>query len=373
MVKRCLKDDLNRAKDIIYDKGLLAGPFDVLKGITPSPINGYFSIISKELDGGQKIDMPLKDRLKAYRNGFTSRNYSLCGIDNSRDPELYLSELDRIAYTSLINKDESLLLNKIKFHRYMTQNGFDNYMPSLYGTIMEGEYKGIHNLQHLLHKNKIVIKPAFGKQGMGIFFCEKTGDDLLVNGNKKTFGDLKNILSNLHNYMVVEFCQQSNFLERIYPHSANTMRILTMYPENESPFIADAILRIGTKKSGSMDNLSKGGLTASINTKTGELGEAAEYLSSGETRWHEVHPDTKSKIKGVTIPKWINFKNKFMSMITELPEFKYVGWDILMTGDDDYVIIEGNSTPMVTCLQVHKPLLKNPKVRKFYRDNGVPV
>lgn len=48
----------------------------------------------------------------------------------------------------------------------------------------------------------------------------------------------------------------------------------------------------------------------------------------------------------------------------------YVGWDIIVT-DDGYKIIEGNNYSDVNLLQIHRPLLADPRVRRFYLYHGI--
>ena len=42
-----------------------------------------------------------------------------------------------------------------------------------------------------------------------------------------------------------------------------------------------------------------------------------------------------------------------------------IGWDMLMT-DDGYSILEANSPPGITVWQVHAPLLRDPRVARFF-------
>jgi len=48
----------------------------------------------------------------------------------------------------------------------------------------------------------------------------------------------------------------------------------------------------------------------------------------------------------------------------------YIGWDLLVT-DDDVVVLEGNDGPDLKLHQVHRPLLADPRIRRFYEHHGV--
>jgi len=186
------------------------------------------------------------------------------------------------------------------------------------------------------------------------------------------FEKFKSKVQEFDEYIVTEFCEQASFLNDIYPHSSNTIRILSMNPKGKEAFIPGAILRIGRKKSGFLDNIDQGGLTANINLENGKLSSAATVPLSGEAEWYDKHPDTSTQIKGSKIPAWNQIKKELLAIVTKLPELKYVGWDILLTNENGkFVIIEGNSCPGIWPHQVHKPLLEDPHARDFYQENGV--
>jgi len=370
-------DTLQRVLAILTKHGIVFGFLSILSKALPSPMNGTVFMIKKELENLLSSDPPqlsLKQRLRAYRNRFDSRDYIAFGIKDSSDPDLYLSIFQIISYTYSINENPLFLDRKKEFHKYMEEKGFRHYLPSLFGVIENGVYKGEQNLDDLLQKErKLVLKSSRGGRGEGIYFYEKSNEDFIINREKKSKEEIDSIIKKLHDYLVTEYCKPADFLEEIYPHSANTARIWTISPDGEKPYIPVACLRIGTKKSGVTEHLHLGGLTAEIDLETGELSSAAEILSSGRVRWHEFHPNTNSKIKGVFIPGWKSFKNEFLNIVDELEGFKFVAWDILFTGEGNFTIIEGNNLPSPALHQVHRPLLKDDRLRKFLLENGVPV
>ena len=136
-------------------------------------------------------------------------------------------------------------------------------------------------------------------------WCEKKRDNGLQDDMISALtSENWSLLDKTRNYIVTEYVNQSDFLNNIYPHSANTMRILVMNPEDSDPFIARSVLRIGTDRSGVFDNFSQGGLSVEINLKNGELSPAASRISPGNLKWYKKHPDTNTIIKGSTIPQW---------------------------------------------------------------------
>jgi len=52
-------------------------------------------------------------------------------------------------------------------------------------------------------------------------------------------------------------------------------------------------------------------------------------------------------------------------LANKLPYLDYIGWDIVPF-EEYIIVIEANNHSDVNLLQVHKPLLKNEKIKSFY-------
>jgi len=372
-----IKNFQNKKKsfeNIIQRKGVIRGLLAFSKSLSPRPIAGMFSLLEEEIKTISSVRLPIKERIRAYKNGFTSDLYSLYNFENNYNFNDYLSEFARLAYTKEINKNSEVLNNKRKFYEYMDKKGFVHYLPELIDIIKNRKPQNNKNLEKIINEHrKVVIKPFRGGGGHNIYIIEKKKEFYYcVNGENKKIENISSLLDKTRNYIVTEYVNQSDFLNNIYPHSANTMRILVMNPEDSDPFIARSVLRIGTDRSGVFDNFSQGGLSVEINLKNGELSPAASRISPGNLKWYKKHPDTNTIIKGSTIPQWKNIKDNFLTLVNEFSELKYVGWDILLTGEGDFVIIEGNSNTDIDLMQIHSQLLKDERIRKFYLNNGIP-
>lgn len=86
--------------------------------------------------------------------------------------------------------------------------------------------------------------------------------------------------------------------------------------------------------------------------------------------WFERHPETEAQIASTFVPGWSTLKVQLLEMLRELKFLIYIGWDIVITPQGPF-IIEGNTGPAVTFLQVHKPLLKDPRIKRFYAYHRV--
>ncbi len=356
--------------------GMLNGFLSILQHVFPSPISEASYIIRKDIEKtGLSSRISMEERIKAIKEGFTSQKYFWYGLDEDFDPDSYVSDIQSKMIRSNILQNSELLYDKKKFHRLMEKKDLNSYIPDFYGIINEGKFEGETKFWNLLEdRKKLVMKPSSGNQGRNIFIIEKDKDQIKVNGLNKEYEEVMDLIKTLDDFIITEYTDQADFLENIYPKSGNSSRILTLYPENEEPYLAHAYLRIGTKKSGYVDNIHRGGITADIDLETGELSSAADVLADGNLKWYKAHPNTGTKIKGFTIPNWDDFKSEFLSVNEKIDEFKCVAWDIIFTGNGNFKIIEGNNkAPGLRAHQIHNPLLEDSKVRKFFSENGISV
>ena len=82
------------------------------------------------------------------------------------------------------------------------------------------------------------------------------------------------------------------------------------------------------------------------------------------------HPDRKAPIEGIRIPGFDQCRERVLELARQVPFCPMVGWDVLMT-EQGPVFIEANGLPSFTVLQVHSPLLKDPRARAFFEHWGM--
>ncbi|MBD3338146.1 MAG: hypothetical protein GF353_03495 [Candidatus Lokiarchaeota archaeon] len=73
---------------------------------------------------------------------------------------------------------------------------------------------------------------------------------------------------------------------------------------------------------------------------------------------------------GIKIPHWFKIKEQLLKIAASFPYLQYVGWDLIIT-DRSFKIIEGNHYTDVNLLQVHQPLLTDPRTKKFYQYHNI--
>ncbi len=324
-------------------------------------------------------DQTWRRKLWCLRRGFMPMSYELYSLGEN-DPGEYLSDRQREMTWILNWPYAGILDDKLAFGFMLEQLGIPT--PATRALIIKGRLETVDASpraaggrwwqEHLDRLGRLVLKPIWGARGNGISIVEGFGTGCRVNGRKLTLQELDALLARLDRYLVSDFVQQAPYAHEIFPGSANSMRILTMQDEDGVPFIAGATHRFGaTRSRRPVDNWSAGGLSAGIDLETGELSAGLTSLQfSRRMERHDHHPDTGTRIRGNRVANWDAIRAGIVEVAGKLPFLPYVGWDVVAT-DGGFQIIEGNKQSNVTALQIHRPLLRDPRVRAFYERERI--
>lgn len=152
--------------------------------------------------------------------------------------------------------------------------------------------------------------------------------------------------------IVQELLKNHRNINSIYPKSINTLRIVTVNPQNsdkpENIVILGSLLRIGANNS-VIDNWAKGGLVVGINSN-GRLMKYGFYKPGYGTKTEE-HPDTKFKFEGFEIPCYEEAIMKCKDFHSKLNTIHSIGWDVAIT-DKGPIFIEANDNWELGFIQV---------------------
>ncbi len=314
--------------------------------------------------------VPLNKRLYyAFNGGFTADQIALYDLNKQTQKE-YLSEFDWYK-SRKINYPNSYMLN----NKLICEKMIEKFIKTP-KTIIKCEKGVIRNKDDkettideaisLLKKEKSTFfKPISVGKGIGVFRIDFSNNEFSVNFEKLAEVEIKKILSENDNYFISTCIRQAKYLDNIYNKASNTIRIITIRDEGDIK-IPFAVQRIGCKKTIPVDNGSKGGLVAKIDLETGILSKAKSIQNKKE---YSKHPDSNKKIEGVKVPNWNQIKNKMIKLAENLPEFKFVAWDVLPTDDDIYVI-EANNSSGVNIIQVFGGQ-RNNVLGDFYRKEKI--
>jgi hypothetical protein len=319
--------------------------------------------------------------IKAWRMGFTRFNYRMYGLVQPGNPVDYVSDYEAVRQLRVSGMFAETLSNKLFFSLLMKHHGMPT--PAIYGIIRKGRFYSMDAPEAMepagflkefcKPEEQMVLKPLRGWHGFGFLKVAYNDQGYQINGDAIPLSDLVSIISKLDNYIVIEFVRQGEYGEQLYPYTTNSIRVLTFWDaETSAPFIAGVSQRIGTSRSYPVDNFMGGcgGLSATVDPDSGELGLAAMVDAEGHVTWYSNHPETQARIKGVVIPSWIEIRRDILTYAGRLAFVPCIAWDIVPTYSG-FSIIEGNPFSGMPVMQVHAPMLTNPRIRNFYRKHGV--
>ncbi|MFA7691514.1 MAG: hypothetical protein GX117_12685 [Candidatus Hydrogenedentes bacterium] len=338
-------------------------------------IASFLLFVKRELTTQQRIS--LWNTLKMWRRGF-SRNaiiyYDFKRFDRSlflTDYEMYTKVVKiNLGYTELINNKIafndliSSVVRTAKVHAYIEKGRL----------IPHREKPGIDSvdaLKALLKSGqKLIFKGFIGGFGKNVFALSWEDGSFYRNNTPIEEAEVESIVQNCHHYLVCDFVYQAAYARDIFPHSGNTIKFLTMIdPENKEAFIATAMHRFGTKQSAPVDAVGSQGCCAAIDLETGVLYDANRVENSKVIKITS-HPDTNQAIVGVQIPNWNTLCEEVCALAKNFSYINYIAWDVLVQ-EDGFVVLEGNTNSGINLFQSFKPLLLNPRNRKFYRHHGI--
>ena len=327
------------------------------------------------------VRIPVGRTLQGWRLGFGKLANLVYAIDRN-DHRLYITQFQQVLFCPRINGHyDHLLNNKLLFPRLM--NSLDLESPKLIGFTRKGALRTNHGVHvqklpdwlfETLEKwHQVVLKPIKGHKGQGLAFIELSEGVLLVNGFPSSVSDLVSMIEYAPDSVITEFISQADYALALYPRTANTIRVLTIwdYGSNQ-PFVAAAAQRIGTERSFPIDNwrAGLGGLSSEVNLETGSLSKAATVSSDWELIWYDEHPETHSRIEGLVVPGWTEICQRLTEAARKLAWTPQIAWDVLVT-QSGFTVIEINGGPGLLVHQVHQPLLKDSRTRNFYRVHKV--
>jgi hypothetical protein len=352
---------------------------EFLQPLVPKKLHGLMMLLYRQATHRTKVPLPWL--LKLWAHGSITRDYLIYDKFQRYGLDEYVSDYARWVKSVTLNDPYALALDdKILFHRMMSS--YVEYLPTARGIIFERgtirawdtghEFEVASFIQEQLNSGgRLVLKPFGGSGGGGVLMMEQSGGVCLCNGQPSTVPELRRKVRDLTNYIVTDFAQQADYAAHVYPHSTNTIRVITMWDiEPCEPFIAFALQKFGTEKTKPVDNVGQGGLGTEIDVETGSMGPAVQIAHNGQLSWFDTHPDTGSQITGLIVPNWNVVASAMLCIAGSLPFLRYVGWDIVVT-NDGFKILEGNNGGDLYAYQVHRPLLRDPRVKAFFTKHGV--
>lgn len=177
----------------------------------------------------------------------------------------------------------------------------------------------------------VMLKPVDGGCGKGIekiTVAERDADELYEYALKT------------NKYVIEEVIKQHADVNKIYPSSINTVRVVTLLNKEDKVAIPFVYWRIGAGGR-FVDNFNSEGMVAPVDEK---IGVVADRAIDKKKNLYAVHPDTGAQIKGFKFPFWEDILALCRAAAHIVPEVGYVGWDVAMTPDGP-LLVEANQYP----------------------------
>nr|WP_306287934.1 sugar-transfer associated ATP-grasp domain-containing protein [Pseudoalteromonas sp. WY3] len=212
------------------------------------------------------------------------------------------------------------------------------------------------------NSNKLFIKPVNGRGGNGILVAKKKDNTFYITGDEFNYNYLINLQGD---YVIEEAILQHDAITTVYPHSVNTLRVITKRNAAGAIEIVAVTLRMGSKGR-EIDNTSAGGLVIGINLLTGLAVREYATQEYGLERFYE-HPDSGFKFKQLKIPNWLAVKSQVIELASKNIIMNLTGWDVAIT-QDGILVIEINTLFGIDGLQsalggLENKFIENKKVK----------
>lgn len=303
----------------------------------------YKSIEHNNIKRNKEYSYKIEEYYSQY-NKVINKNWHYCYANSTGNYS--------VKYIPLINYTDEIepYLNRIELvdaydDKNMYDKIFDNVLTPvslvrcINGRYFDQQYQRFESpsdaINSLAKGASYIIKPSLNSQG-GHGIHKLTYDGENVHLDKKVFKIYE--LPKLYrmDFVIQKFLKQHEDLNSIYPHSVNTIRIMT-FRHKEQIIILSHIIRFGADGA-FMDNLKTGGISCGI-TSDGFL----KKLATGKNfQLFEMHPHNNIRFEGIKIPGFDKVKEVVISLHNKLHYFDIVSWDIAINPDGDPVLIEMN-------------------------------
>lgn len=180
---------------------------------------------------------------------------------------------------------------------------------------------------------EVIIKPTLdSSSGDSVTLCDFYGGVDQHSG--KTVNEILKFYK--ENYIIQEKIIPCKELEKLYPYSINTLRVITYIVGNK---VEHAPITLSMGRNGNhVDNIQAGGVSVAV-TDQGVLN------SNGFTHYKEVykcHPDTGTVFENHTLPEIEKLISTAKIMHEKTPHMRMISWDFTLDVQNRIVLLEFN-------------------------------
>ncbi len=277
---------------------------------------------------GQKVDYRFHNTYKYYSGKFDVR---------FMPPAIAMPNLvhyaNDMSYINTVNDKNFLpLIAKAAGIKMPT-----TILSCTHGVFKDGNNKVLTKdeaVEHLLAQDSYIMKPSVDScGGRGIVIVDKNSDTKINNAQ-----DVLDLFEQMGEHFVCQKLMKNHkSISDIYPHSVNTIRIITYVHKGEVK-ATKGVLRLGAGGS-RVDNVSAGGMYVAVK----DNGELYDYASSDECiRNIKEHPDTHVKFEGHVLENYPKVVESAKRMHEMIPQLAWIDWDFALDEDGEPILIEAN-------------------------------
>ena len=309
-----------------------------------------------------------------WKYGAPNKYFFMYGLDvKTRDEQReyvnFIQAFNRVANLNIgknMHNSTCILRNKLYFDIFANGIGIKTPKIQAYYThgklyiwkegFVESPFNEISNLK----VTKLFCKEIEGECGMGIFILKIELGKMYIDEKEITATDLEYKIKGA-DYLFQEVVVQHEEMQRLYPNSINTMRLITVRSIKDDKYhVLPSILRIGANGN-FVDNTSQGGIAVGFDLHSGRLHEYGFQKPQFGLRSNQ-HPDTGVRFADFTIPYFDRAIEAAIHFHSMLKDIQSVGWDIAI-GPDGPIFIEGNDN-----WEINGPQVGNHGLRKEFEE-----
>lgn len=221
-------------------------------------------------------------------------------------------------------------------------------------------------------RGDVIVKPIMSAGGKSVHHIKSENGSYFINGSPTEPDAVTSTIKDLDEHLVVEYVDQHEYSEEIWPESTNTVRVLTMIdPDTGEFFVGRATHRFGGSGTGPTDNWSGGGFAAPVDVDTGQFQQLVSYSTEEGKQQFDCHPETGTTVAGKHVPHWDRIQSAVLEVAEIHEQNPYVGWDVVLDSNGEPKIIEGNCAPGLTTLQLGWGLFEDERIERFFESDFV--
>ena len=327
----------------------------------------------------RKRKMGLRKTISIHNSGYSVNDWRSALITKETKDQ-YLTTIQYHKMHPMNGEYTKWIDDKLTMKYLCAGTPLDTYMTRYYylidakGTVhkmcdchqTEGDTSTVEDIVSFLrHEGVLAFKLRSGAIGKGFYKAEYHDDNYFLNGHELCQEDLSIKIKSLRDCLVVEYLRPHPAIAKFCPNVTNTLRYLSV-KLNNSHVMLKSFIRFGTKKSGFVENYNKGGILCYIDEQ-GVFTQGHQFdFNTGADSIIQQHPDNQVRLHD-NIPHWSDIQTCVHQFHEYFPMLQYLGFDFVVTDNDEVKILEINSMTSLDSLQLEGSIL-NSKYGEFFKQ-----